>query len=211
MTLVGFFFPMYTSAIGGQISRIPGVPQTVLNAQLLGGSLGGVFIALPAYFFATAVYRLDRSPELIQLLNDLSWIFFAMPFSSLLCQDLAFSYAILQDRRPEPLYPRWLAFLTSGLTLTFWPALGVHCVHHGAVAWDGGLSFWTAGVGGGILTSIISLYTWRAIERKDLPSDWEMGHGIEADKGLSRVEVEVLVEKLLKDRKVGEHSEKDSG
>ncbi|KAF2805570.1 ankyrin [Mytilinidion resinicola] len=76
-------------------------------------------LRLPTYFFATTVYRLDGSPELIQLPNGLSWIFFAIPFASLLCQDLAFSHAILLDRRPEPLFPRWLDFVTSGLTLTF--------------------------------------------------------------------------------------------
>jgi len=210
MTFVGFCFPMYTSAIGGQISRIPGVPQTVLNAQLLGGCLGGLFLILPSYFFATTVYRLDRSPELTQLLNDLSWILFAMPFPSLLCQDLAFSYAILLDRRPEPLYPRWLAFVASGLTLTFWPALGVHCVHHGAVAWNGGLAFWTAGVGGGLQNCIMAFYTWRAVDKKDLPGDGEMRREIEGERGLSRVEAEVLVERLLHDRKLVENSEKDS-
>jgi len=75
------------------------------------------------------------------------------------------------------------------------------------VAWNGGLSFWTAGVGGGLLTCIISLFTWRSIDRKDLPGDGETRHGIEADRGLSRAEVEVLVERLLQDRKVIEHSE----
>jgi hypothetical protein len=78
MTFVGFFFPMYTCAIGGQISRIPGLPPTVLYAQLIGGCLGGLFLTLPAYFFAVAVYRVDRAPELVLLLNDLAMIFFAM-------------------------------------------------------------------------------------------------------------------------------------
>ncbi|KAH7133992.1 integral membrane protein [Dactylonectria macrodidyma] len=171
MTFVGFFFPMYTSAISGQLSRIPGVPTTVLNAQLLGGCLGGLFLCLPAYFFAATAYRLERPPELTQLLNDVSWILFAMPFASLLAQDLAFSYAILLDRRPRPLFPRWLSFVTTGLTLTFWPAIGVHCVRSGAVAWNGGLAFWTAGVGGGVQIIVISIFVWKAIDRIDLPAN----------------------------------------
>ncbi|OCK76119.1 hypothetical protein K432DRAFT_385685 [Lepidopterella palustris CBS 459.81] len=200
MTFVGFFFPLYTSALGGQLSRIPGVPQTVLNAQLLGGCLGGLFLVLPAYFFATAVYRLDRAPELTQLLNDLAWIFFAMPFASLLAQDLAFSYAILLDTRPRPLYPRWLALVTTGLTLTFWPALGVHCVKSGAVAWNGGLAFWTAGIGGGIQVSILGLWTYLAAGRTDLPSEWDMRKGGGDEKGLSREEIEIVVERLVAER-----------
>ncbi|KAF2497517.1 hypothetical protein BU16DRAFT_505930 [Lophium mytilinum] len=209
MTFVGFFFPMYTSAIGGQMSRIPGVPTTVLNAQLLGGCLGGLFLTLPAYFFATGVYRTDRAPELIQLLNDLSWIFFAMPFASLLCQDLAFSWAVLLDRREKPLYPRWLAFLTTALTLCFWPALGVHCVKSGAIAWNGGLAFWTAGVGGGAQICIISLMTFLAAGRTDLPSEVDvregafLGEGASSGRFVTRVEVERLVERLVAERTKG--------
>ncbi|KAL6401442.1 integral membrane protein [Ilyonectria robusta] len=171
MTFVGFFFPMYTSAISGQLSRIPGVPKTVLHAQLLGGCLGGLLLFLPAYFFAATAYRLDRPPELTQMLNDLSWILFAMPFASLLVQDFSFSYAILLDRRPRPLFPRWLSVVTTGLTLTFWPALGVHCVKSGAVAWNGALGFWTAGIGGGLQVILVSIFVWRAIDRTDLPAD----------------------------------------
>jgi len=173
MTFVGFFYPVYTAAISGQLSRIPGVPRTVIFTQLIGGTLGGLFLTIPAYFFAATMYRLERPPEITQALNDLSWIFFAMPFPSLLAQDLAFSYAILLDQRPQPLFPHWLAWVTSGFTLTFWPALGVHCVKSGAVAWNGGLAFWVAGVGGGLQNFVMAFYTFKAVLRTDLQSDGE--------------------------------------
>ncbi|EXJ76284.1 uncharacterized protein A1O5_00792 [Cladophialophora psammophila CBS 110553] len=173
MTFVGLFFPLYTAAIGGQLSRIPGMPKTVIYTQLIGGTLGGLFLTLPAYFFAVTMYRLDRPPEITQALHDQAWIFFAMPFPSLLAQDLSFSYGVLLDRRQNPLFPHWLAYFSSGMTLTFWPALGTHCVKHGAVAWNGGLTFWTAGVGGGLQILVMSIYTWFAASRKDLPADGE--------------------------------------
>jgi len=118
-------------------------------------------------------------------------------------QDFAFSYAILLDRREKPLYPRWLAFVTTGLTLTFWPALGVHCVHRGAVAWNGGLAFWGAGVGGGAQNIIMAIFTWMAIDRTDLPSEVEVREGAflsaEALGGrfVTREEVEIMVERLV--------------
>jgi hypothetical protein len=48
--------------------------------------------------------------------------------------------------------------------------------------------------------------------RKDLPGDWEVRYGVEAERGLSRAEVEVWVERLLQERKVFEVelAEKDS-
>lgn len=170
MSFVGFFYPLYTAAISGQLSRIPGVPKTVIYTQLIGGCLGGLFLTLPAYLFATTVYRLDRPPELTQLLNDLSWIFFAMPFPSLLAQDLAFSYAILIDPSPNPLFPKWLAWATTALTATFYPALGVHCVRGGPLAWNGALGFWVAGIGGGLQNVMMAFFVARAVLRKDFPT-----------------------------------------
>jgi hypothetical protein len=162
MTMVGFFMPFYVGSIGGQIARIPGVSSTILNTQLIGGTIGSIFLLLPCYLFAVTMYRLERSPELTLLLSDFSWIFFAMPFTGLLAQDFALYYAILMDRRPDPLFPRWLAYFTTLMTLTFWPAAGTHCVRHGAVAWNGALSFWTAGVGGGLQIITISWYVYKA-------------------------------------------------
>jgi hypothetical protein len=167
MSFVGFFYPVYTAGISGQLSRIPGIPKSVIYTQLIGGTLAGLFLTIPAYFFATTVYRLDRPPELTQLLNDLSWIFFAMPFPSLVAQDLAFSYAILQDPRPNPLFPRWLAWVTGALTITFYPVLAVHCVKGGPFAWNGAISFWIAGVGGGFQNFVIAFYLFKAVLRTD--------------------------------------------
>jgi len=179
MTFVGLFFPLYTAAIGGQLSRIPGMPKTVIYTQLLGGCLGGLFLTLPAYMFAVTMYRLDRPPEITQALHDQAWIFFAMPFPSLLAQDLSFSYGVLLDKRDKPLFPHWLAYFSSGMTLTFWPAIGTHCVKHGAVAWNGGLTFWTAGVGGGLQVIVMSIYTYLAASREDLPADGEVIERVE--------------------------------
>ncbi|TPX14161.1 uncharacterized protein E0L32_000555 [Thyridium curvatum] len=174
MTLASFFQPLYTAAVAGQMSRIPGVPKTAVYAQMLGGAMGGLFLCLPPYLFAATMYRAaDRAPELTQLLNDLSWIVFAMPFPALLCQEFAFSYAILLDKRPNPLFPRWVAYTSSALTLGFWPATGVHCVHSGAVAWNGGLAFWVAGVTGGAQFCLISWAVFRAAMRTDLPGENE--------------------------------------
>ncbi|CZR53552.1 related to integral membrane protein [Phialocephala subalpina] len=207
---IGLFFMLYTAAVGGQISQIPGVSKTVVYSQLLGGCVGGIFLTIPSYFFATTLYRLDRTPELTELLNDMSWIFFAMPFSGLLCQDLAFSYAVLLDRRPRPLFPRWLAWVSTGLTLSFYPAIGVNCVHSGVVAWNGVLTFWTAGVCIGAQICLTSLYTWKAISRTDLPGDEEVVSGEEREMWMSRVEVEELVERLVQGAGVASHPERDS-
>lgn len=78
------------------------------------------------------------------------------------------SYAVLSDRSAEPLFPPpWMAWATMGLTLTYHPALGVHCVKKGAIAWNDGLSFWLGAVGFGLQIGLLAFFFNRAVGRPD--------------------------------------------
>lgn len=174
MVLAGMFWPLFVAGVNRQLSRIPGISPTVLWAQLAGGSLGAVSMMLPSILFASTIYRLDRDPVLTQLLSDTAWFFFMMPFPPFIAQDLAISYGILSDHRPEPLFPRWLAYVTTGLTFTYYPALGVHCVYSGAIAWNGALTFWLGAAGFGIQVAVLVFFLMRAVGKPDEPFDTSM-------------------------------------
>lgn len=173
MLLSGIFWPLFCAGVNRQLTRIPNLNPTLLWAQMAGGSLGGVSMMLPAIFFAATVYRLERDPILTQLLSDLSWFCFALLFPPFVAQDLAISWAILSDARSKPLFPHWLAYTTSGLTLTLYPALGVHCVHHGAVAWNGALGFWLGAAGFGIQVGLLVSFLLKAVARPDYDDEAE--------------------------------------
>lgn len=167
LVLTGLFWPIFTAGISRQLARIPGINPTVLWAQLASGSIGGISLMVPSIFFASTIYRLDRDPVLTQLLSDTAWFAFAMPFPPFIAQDLAISYAILSDRRPEPLFPHWLAWVNTGLTIGFYPALGVHCVHRGPLAWNGALSFWVGAVAFSIQVGLLVFYLLKVVGRPD--------------------------------------------
>lgn len=171
MLMTAVFWPIFCAGVNRQLSRIPHVNPTLLWAQLAGGALGGVSMMLPAVFFAATTYRLDRDPVATQTLSDLSWFSFSMLFPPFIAQDLALSWAILSDKRAQPLFPRWLAYATTGLTLTFYPALGVHCVHHGAVAWNGALGFWLGAAGFGLQVGLLVRIMLNAAGKPDLEHD----------------------------------------
>ncbi len=92
---------------------------------------------------------------------------FAMPFPSFVAQDLAISYAILSDQCPKPLLPHWLAWVNTALIFTFYPVLGVHCVHHGAVAWNGILSFWLPAAGFSMQAGLLVFYLLKAVGKPE--------------------------------------------
>lgn len=98
-------------------------------------------------------------------------------FPSFVVQDIAFSYAILLDhrcyrtRRPQTLFPRWLAYVSIGLMLFYWPAFGLVFVKSGVVAWNGALPFWVGSITGLLNIFTISFYIYKATSKEDIPGE----------------------------------------
>lgn len=168
MQFSGCFYSFYIAAISSQMSRIPGVTHAMTSTQSISGGISTYTITLPAIAFCLASYRLeDRSAELVMLLNDVAWFLTVMPFTTFVSANFAFSYAILMDKRPRPLFPHWFAYFSSIWPFGFWGALGMHCVYGGAWAWDGGYTFWFGAVAVGIGTASTVYFLLRAINTTD--------------------------------------------
>lgn len=177
LTVIPWIF--WVATLSGQMSRIVGVPKSAIYAQLIAGLYTGVFFTLPGYFMAIAAYRLDRPIELTHLLNDITWILMMPNILGFVVQDIAFSYAVLYDHRryrtrraqQQTLFPRWLAYVSTGLTLFYWPALGLFYVKSGVVAWNGALTFWVAGAATVLNVFTISFYLYKAVSKEGLPGE----------------------------------------
>jgi len=142
MLMSGMFYAAFTALISAQMQRIPGVHQTVINSQLAAGAFACLTFLVPAMFFASAVFRPDRSPDLTLLMNDMSWIFLVMPWPPFMVQNFAFAFAILSDKRPNPVFPRWLAYLNVWAPIIFTPAIVLPFFTSGPFAWNGIFVFW---------------------------------------------------------------------
>ncbi len=62
-----------------QMKRLAAQSQAFAYRYLSATVSGATIFALAATFFATAAFRPDRDPELVQVLNDLGWIVFVAP------------------------------------------------------------------------------------------------------------------------------------
>ena len=104
-----------------------------------------IFTALPNFIWMTAAFRVDRSPELINLLHDLGWIMWATPSWGFAFQLICVAVVGLRDKRLKPFIPRWMSYLA------LWVAVGVaptplvpFFVEAGPFAWNGLFTFWVA-------------------------------------------------------------------
>lgn len=165
--LSGMFYLPYTALITAQMERIPRVPRGVSFLQLGSGAASIFTFMVPAMILAVIAYRLDRDVNMTQMMSDAFWIFAVMPFPSFITQNWAFAYAILCDYRSRPLFPRYVGVVNVIAPLMFSPALGLHCVKSGVIAWNGALTFWLPAVCFGLQFGVDAFSLFNAVKIED--------------------------------------------
>jgi hypothetical protein len=103
---------------------------------------GATLFALSDIFYLVAAFRPDRSPELVQLLNDMAWMIFIAPVGAFVAMNLLLAAAIYFDSGPNPVFPRWVGHYTVATALAMAPAVGAAIFKTGPLAWNGVVSFW---------------------------------------------------------------------
>jgi hypothetical protein len=127
----------YAVSITIHMRRVEGRHSVLAFIQM---GLGAIFVLEFIYlvfFWQTATFRVDRAPELIQLLNDMAWIPFVGLSSTAIMQVACFGVAVLLDKRRTPLFPRWLGYYNLWVALMFTPSSFVVFFHNGLLAWNG--------------------------------------------------------------------------
>ena len=165
MLLSSMFYAMFTAVISGQMRRIPGLSPTVTYTQLACGAFASLTFLMPAIFFIAASFRPERNPELIYLMNDLSWIMMVIPWMPFMPQNFSFAFAILSDRRAQPLFPRWLGFLNIWAPISFTPGILLPFFKSGPFAWNGLLVLWVPALIFIVWFVAVTLMLLKAIDR----------------------------------------------
>lgn len=154
----GFTVPL-GALIAAHIKRIEGEFSPLAYIQII-GSAGGLFaITMPVLIFGAAAFRPERDPELLQLMTDLGWVPFIINGPPAIMQAVSFGVAILNDKRENPPFPRWLGYFNFWAAFCFLPAFLLLFFKTGPFAWNGLLSFWLAAAlfGGWFLTCSVML------------------------------------------------------
>jgi hypothetical protein len=169
MVAVGFSLP-FSAVISTQLARIEGRWTPLCYTQLAAGAVGMVAATFPLFFFLAASFRPERSPETTQALNDIGWIPFIINWPPAVCQAGAVAVAILADRRPDPIYPRWLGYFLIWTCIAFTGSSLLPFFKSGPFAWNGLFSFWLAATFFGTFFLLMSWGTIRAVQRQFDPT-----------------------------------------
>ncbi|POR33836.1 Uncharacterized protein TPAR_05967 [Tolypocladium paradoxum] len=163
LAVSGMFYLGLTAAMSAQLRRIPNLPYAA-------GAACAAFFVMSGLILAVANYRLDRSAEITQALNDLFWFIVVMTWPVFTAQSIAIAYAIVIDCRPKPLFPKPIAMVNIMASILYVPGIAVHCVKTGPLAWNGSVSFWIPLCAFGVQTVIDCICLVRAVS-----TETEMG------------------------------------
>lgn len=136
----GIMVPLF-AVIVVQMLRVVNSSPVFAYSYLICVAVGMTAFILADFSWGVALYRPDRDPQLISLLNDMAWFFFIAPAGLLFIQNLCLAGAVYLDARPEPVFPRWVAHFNVVTAFLFLPSALSILHKSGPFAWDGSLSF----------------------------------------------------------------------
>ena len=169
MVGVLFFGPFYFvwSAVLSRIMRhIEGPDGVLASVELLGGVCTTVItLGLGVMWLGASFRTAARTPQDVQLLHDLGWLYFDSTFMVTFLQLAAFGTSILIDERRVPLFPRWLGWATYAAASISLVIVLMPFFDHGPFAWQGLLTFWTD-MAAFFVWAIVTMYaTFVAIDK----------------------------------------------
>lgn len=170
LVLMGFgaaFVIPWAMTIVTQVRRTE-LGSPVLSYSALGAA---VFMATDASIICTiwgvASFRAGTiSPDITLTLNDIGWFLFMFPWQAAIWLFLAVGLAILWDKSEEPIYPRWVAWLSIWFTILTFPDSLILFFKHGPFGYNGLFAFYIPFGVLGAWAIIMTVYTLKAIKRQ---------------------------------------------
>ncbi|HZZ51035.1 MAG TPA: hypothetical protein VFE65_29430 [Pseudonocardia sp.] len=159
-SIFGAFLLPWSAQLTIQMARIEGARPVLSIVQGFGNAVTSLIITAVPLFWVTMTYRTDASPDSIQTLNDLSWIFYCMSYMLTTFAWIAMGLVGLAEKSKPRLFPPWVCFLSiiTGLLWIFNDAIPFTKV--GPLAWDGLITYYllfTLWLGGHFITAICTI------------------------------------------------------
>lgn len=133
--------PFY-GVISYQIARIEGRFGALATSQTLLGAFATIPFIYGPIIWAAMTFRPDRDPELIYLLSDINWIATFFYGGAAVLQYSVIGIAILSDKRPDPIMPRWAGYFNIYCATLNVPTGFMIFFKEGVFAWNGLFVYW---------------------------------------------------------------------
>ena len=159
------FYLAWGMAISMLVKKIEGEYPLLFYIQVVSLATCIVVILYIAYFWGAAAWRPgETSPDVTQALNDLGWLgvlYTGAPFAS---YQIALAVAILSDKSPQPVFPRWSAWFNLFASFFMFEAAGILLFKTGPFSQNGLFVFYVPMITFFVWILTFSWLTLRAID-----------------------------------------------
>ena len=137
------FLAVWTAELGILMWQVEGRAPLMAISQVIGGVGVALLVFISCCLWIGCAYRLgDTDPRIVVALNDASWFGFLLGWCFLSLQMIPVAVIALADRRPTPLFPRWLAWGSLAGAFALATAGGPAFTKTGPFAYHGVLGFY---------------------------------------------------------------------
>lgn len=143
--LGALLFLPFGAAVSAQMRRIEDIGPTAAAVQFGCAVILAMLTIFCSMMMMVAAFRVDRSPELVQAINDMAWLPFVAVFMPGAVEALVVAAAIFSDRAATPVLPRWVAWFSVWMAFTELTGAMVGFFHTGPFGWNGLAAFYLGG------------------------------------------------------------------
>ncbi len=115
---------------------------TLAIAQAVLGAVGTALLFLFAALLAVAAFRPSRNADVTQALHDAGWFMAFISAPPFVLQAATIGAAVLGDRSPSPLLPRWFGYANIWIGVLLLPGAALLFFKSGPLAYHGVLGYW---------------------------------------------------------------------
>lgn len=135
--VIGALWVPWTAQLTVVLRRIEGNEPVLTIVQAIGGALTAWVLVFTPAMWAAAAWRQGADPDSVRVLSDIAYLTFTLTYSITAVQIVAAGLICLADDRTDPVFPRWVGWVSMLTGLSF---LLVSCLpffQTGPLAMDG--------------------------------------------------------------------------
>jgi hypothetical protein len=165
-------FTPFGAALADQISEFEKKTGPLSILVMFGAYSFSIFGFYSGIWYIVTAFRPERSAELTLIFSDSAWLQFVGGASLGVPLFASVAVVAFADTRQRPLYPRWIAWVTTFVLLTAIPSSQlVFFFREGPFAWNGVIGFWLPAVDLGLWLALMVHVMLRAAKAEGLQRD----------------------------------------
>ena len=161
------FLITWSITMAHQVRKYANPSPLAFYVMVAVGLTGAIIGMLCGVIGSAMAFRVDTlAPDTTQLLYDLIWFLFLIPWPPFMLWQLITGFAILSDQNTGIMFPRWLGYLSLwAAALEIFSALSVF-FYNGPFSYNGLVTFWVPGASFFIwvlVFAIVQIRGWKRV------------------------------------------------